>query len=632
MKLKIKKLILENFKRFIKEEIEFQNITNIYAINEAGKTTILDAFRWLFFGKHSKGKTDLDIKTKCTKYTQSYFPKNKIGDVIHNLKHSVTAIIDIDGREIELKKVFSESWGVTAKIKKKHLKTHTTKHWFDGRSMPEKDYKEEISNIVDEKIFRMLTEPEYFPSIIHWSERRSILKEMSGNIKRTDINGYESIKTMIQNCTAEQKIKALKDELKLIKDERDNIPVQIKECQGFVIEIQDYTGPEYSDLIQKKLDTQDKINFLKSKSGQNQKLAEIQVKITQFVNNFNIDKARKIGGISEQVRKLNSDLLSIENLISDYEDDLENSKSILENKENEIKMVFNDWEKATTSKPDFRPCSNCGFIEDEVNIRNNFNIEKSKNIEQIEKKGNVLRELIDNLKEKIKTLPDTIQSEQFQVNEIKEKIKILKNQYKDIENTKPDLSELEARKAEIAKNIQEKKPVDTSDLENQIIKIDNQISSINQINLDIKKNKEYQDRISDLENLETELSQKIADLEKRINLLLDFINSEIELVEKSVNDLFEFTTFKMFHQNISDGVREICEAVNDGILYPSVNNAGRIQSGIDIIKQLQRHYNIELPVFIDNRESVTNIPQADCQIVSFYVSSSNKKLRIEYGK
>ena len=60
MKIRISNLKLKNFKGIKDLEIDFNNEnTNIYGKNATGKTTIFDAFKWLFFDKDSKVRGQL---------------------------------------------------------------------------------------------------------------------------------------------------------------------------------------------------------------------------------------------------------------------------------------------------------------------------------------------------------------------------------------------------------------------------------------------------------------------------------------------------------------------------------------------------------------------------------------------
>ena len=103
---------------------------------------------------------------------------------------------------------------------------------------------------------------------------------------------------------------------------------------------------------------------------------------------------------------------------------------------------------------------------------------------------------------------------------------------------------------------------------------------------------------------------------------------EIKFSCKRINNKFRLARFKLFEDQINGGLAEVCETTLNGVPYPSINNAGRIQSGMDIIRTLQDHYGIKAPVWIDNRESIIELPEMDCQIISLVVSDADKNLRV----
>ena len=49
-----------------------------------------------------------------------------------------------------------------------------------------------------------------------------------------------------------------------------------------------------------------------------------------------------------------------------------------------------------------------------------------------------------------------------------------------------------------------------------------------------------------------------------------------------------------------------------------------------MINALSDYYQVSAPIFIDNRESTSSIPDMDAQIINLYVSEPDKQLRIEY--
>ena len=89
--------------------------------------------------------------------------------------------------------------------------------------------------------------------------------------------------------------------------------------------------------------------------------------------------------------------------------------------------------------------------------------------------------------------------------------------------------------------------------------------------------------------------------------------------------------FKLFDVQINGGIAECCEVTFKGVPYSDLNNASRINIGLDIINTLCRLNDRYCPVICDNAESVTNIMPTTSQMVCLVVSAADKTLRIEKG-
>ncbi|WP_432613310.1 hypothetical protein [Bacillus subtilis] len=61
-----------------------------------------------------------------------------------------------------------------------------------------------------------------------------------------------------------------------------------------------------------------------------------------------------------------------------------------------------------------------------------------------------------------------------------------------------------------------------------------------------------------------------------------------------------------------------------------LNNAARINVGLDIINTLNDYYRITAPIFVDNSEAVTKLINTNSQILSLIVSEKDKQLRVEF--
>jgi hypothetical protein len=103
----------------------------------------------------------------------------------------------------------------------------------------------------------------------------------------------------------------------------------------------------------------------------------------------------------------------------------------------------------------------------------------------------------------------------------------------------------------------------------------------------------------------------------------------VDLLDEKINSRFEFARFKLFEVQINQGLKDCCVTTYNSVPYGSLNNARKVQIGLDIIKTLSEHYGIDMPCFLDNRESIVRIPEMKCQIISLYVSEQDKKLRIQ---
>ena len=112
-------------------------------------------------------------------------------------------------------------------------------------------------------------------------------------------------------------------------------------------------------------------------------------------------------------------------------------------------------------------------------------------------------------------------------------------------------------------------------------------------------------------------------------LIDEFIKHKVDLLSEEINSHFKFAKFKLFDVQINGGIAECCEVTYKGVSYSDLNNASRINIGIDIINTLCKLNDRFCPVIIDNSESVTDILQTESQQVRLVVSADDKALRVE---
>ena len=137
-------------------------------------------------------------------------------------------------------------------------------------------------------------------------------------------------------------------------------------------------------------------------------------------------------------------------------------------------------------------------------------------------------------------------------------------------------------------------------------------------------------RIAELSSLEKTLAGEYANLEKVAFLIEEFIKYKVELLSEEINSHFEYAKFKLFDVQINGGIAECCETTYKGIDYSDLNNAAKIQIGIDIINTLCKLNDKYVVIFVDNAESCNEIPLSKGQQIRLYVSH-DKTLKIEKG-
>lgn len=147
---------------------------------------------------------------------------------------------------------------------------------------------------------------------------------------------------------------------------------------------------------------------------------------------------------------------------------------------------------------------------------------------------------------------------------------------------------------------------------------------------DIEVNVKATARIKELEATQTQLAKEFEELEHAVYLTEEFTKTKVNLMESTINNMFEITEFKLFDIQINGGVNDVCEATYKGVPFDAgLNTAHRINVGLDIINTLSKHYDFYAPIMIDNAESVTDILATESQQVKLHVSEKDKTLRVE---
>lgn len=627
---------------------------NVFGANATGKTTLFDAFTWLLFGKNSEDAKKFNVK-----------PLDESSEELLGLEPDVEATFLVDGKKVTLHRILKENWVKPKGQLEKQRKPDTTSLYVNEVPKKVKEYQDFISKIIDEDTFKMLTNPTQFVSQ-HWTKQREVLTEIAGTMSDEEViksnSALADLIKLLNGHSVEDQKKVVASQKRKIKKDIEGIPARIDEAERAkpeTISTSKETLIKMNETYQESLDkAQDTLNFAKNSAG----TVELQLKKRELNSDLLNEKAKFDAGSQMQLSGLMNDLNEQQSLLSNTNSDLYNAKGDVRDIENEVSMIDSKInstselkrqlldiyhsEKEVVFDESATVCVTCGqdLPANKVDeIRTHFNLEHSKKLEEIIAKGKEQASEIDELEAnkgelntklvEAKTMLDQLVDKQAkeleQVEKLKQEINLQKEQTPKFEDSKK-FSEIKQEIADIDLKLTNAVAENSQAINEAQAKIDEIKRNMNQINTEISKYEqiETQDaRITELKEEETKLKQKFNELDKTDYLIDQFNRTKINLLESKINDHFELVSFKLFDLQKNGEINETCEALVDGVPYSDLNNAARINAGLDIINTLINHFEVSAPIFIDNAESVNNILDTKAQQIALVVTE-DKKLKV----
>lgn len=661
----LKRISLSNFKGIKNLVLNFENISKICAANGVGKTTIFDAFTWLLFGKDSQDRKDFDIK-----------PLDESGIPIQKVENEVEALLLCNGEEINLKRIQREKWVKKRGFAEPEFTGNETIYFWNDVPLNAKEFNSKISELVDESLFKLLSNPLAFNNL-KWQDRRKVLVDFVGNIDVDYVgNGLSHIVELTRTKNIEELKREAVQKIKNTKTELEQIPTRIDEVQKSKPEEPDFNSLEsylkqketkllaienqITDsseknraYLQQKTDLQNEIFTLKSRK------AAIEHELRTQATAVTQKDTSKLDNLKHQHSTKKFELSSAESYLKQLQNNVEADQKRSAAVSEQMAEMRSHWgeinqEQLIFNENDFH-CPACkrafesGDIEQKkADALANFNNDKSSRLkwttqqgqslkgesEQIEKtietqKGSILKQTqyIEKIKSEISSLQSAIEMEENLANS--SDVKTFDQVYSELLVSNQELNSIGMVIYNKESELNSIVPISNDELSTQKSQIQFEIKSIND-QLGIKIQIAAADnRIQELKQGEKKLADTLLELERQQFDIEKYIKLGIEALDTSVNSKFKLVKFKLFDTQINGGEVECCDALIDGVPFHSANTASKVNAGIDIINTLAEYYAVTAPIFIDNRESVTNLIESGSQLISLIVSPADKTFRIE---
>lgn len=630
-----KKVVLENFMCYAHAEFDFYAITKIMAKNGKGKSTIATAYLWCLFN------CDYDLKDNPV------VRREVDGVSVDDMDTSVELTLDVDGKEITMKKVQVRTYN-----KDKTGYKDDNSYYINDVRKNLKDFNTYLD--VDMNVFKMCSNVNAFLNQKP-AEMREYLFGLIGDVTDLNIASQKAelaeLVPLLEKYTTEE-LSAMNKatKTKITKD----LPIldgQIKEKER---DIQLKQAIEVSDLELQKNSLKVQIADCVAKQTDNDKLMAEYDKASSDILNLKFEQGDLLRKANEENVKARRD---IENRISEKKDYLFNIADTIQKNNSEIYGYQNDiesgtrernrladvWNKIKEEKFDENTavCPTCHRelpTEEIESLRSSFEKAKADRLAKVEKDGFEVKADIDNARDMIpkleecnkdnianqKKLEEEVADLEKQLSELPQEIdvsateeyKVLEQQIAEKEQAMHKANDISAVKAEL-------KAQETA-LRQQLAECESQIAK--------SDTAADEQRLEELKQTRIDSEQNKANAEKILDLLDELDKAKNEALTEAVNSHFGLVKWQLFTYTKSGGYKSCCIPTVDGksILTTMSNKGNRILGRVDICSSIQKISDISVPIILDDSESLSTDNQkkvaemVDSQLIMLIVNDSEK--------
>lgn len=631
----LKKVVLENFMCYAHAELDFYAITKIMAENGKGKSTIATAYMWCLFNCDYELKDNPVVRREVD------------GKSVDDMDTSVELTLDVDGKEVAMKKVQKRTYSKDGSSYK-----DDNKYFINDVPKTLKDFNAYLD--VDMNVFKMCSNINAFLNQKP-AETREYLFGLVGDVTDLDIASQKAelaeLVPLLNKYTVEElsamnkatKTKITKDlpilDGQIKEKERD---IQLKQAiEVSNLELQKNSLKEQiADCIAKQTDNDklmaeyDKASAdildLKFKQGDlSRKANEENVKARREIENKISEKKDYLINIANTIQKNNSE-------ISDYQNDIESGAR-------ERNRLADVWKKIKEEKfnDNTAICPTCRRelpAEEIESLRSSFEKTKADRLAKVEKDGLEVKADVDNARDMIprlekcneenianqQKLEEEVADLEKQLSELPQEIDVsATEEYKALEQKIAEKEEAMHKANDISAVKAELKSQETA-LRQQLAECESQIAK--------SDTAADEQRLEELKQTRIDSEQNKANAEKILDLLDELDKAKNEALTEAVNSHFSLVKWQLFEYAKNGNYKSCCIPTVDGksILTTMSNKGNRILGRVDICNSIQKISGISAPIILDDSESLDEENQkkvaemVDSQLIMLIVNDSEK--------
>ena len=581
---------------------------------------------------------------------------------MHNLDHSATAtFIQPDGSRVTLGKTFHEVYKKKRGSMTAEYTGNTVDYYIDGVPTKEKDYTAAVAAYCGgAEMMKLLTMPDYFPRIMEWKKRRELLLEICGDV--TDETVIESSKdladlpmyllkpgTLGQYYTVEEYSKIAKARKTDINKQLEGIPLRIDEAQrGAAANLPARAKVEAEIAAASALSAkcrQDAGNIQAAGAeGIQSALAAAQAKLSTAKADYTRRNAEDTAGAYEELARMDKAIREAERRAEDLRAEASVKRRQADRTTSLRESILQEYRDAQAVKWDEsrETCPTCGRRLEEHDIeamRSDFNMKRSEHLAAINARGKkeANKDMIAELRQQADDMEQQAAAAEAEAGDMKAKRQAVADgiavapdfettaEYKTITAEIVQLQQQAAdaqRSVEAAQRAADQKTQAALAREHEL----------RGVLFQIEEAEKRQARIAELEAEEKRLAEEYESVERGVYLCELFTKTKVSLLTERINSKFRSVSFQLFIEQVNGGVSECCEVMVpcDGAMVPyaDANHAAKVNAGLEIVATIAEHYGQEMPVFVDNAESITKLADTGGQVIRLVVSEADKELRV----
>ena len=619
--------------------------------NASGKSRVMDSFMWLLFGKDSQDRKDYELRTRTAD-----------GKVQHHTECSVQGTLSIDGEVVTLRREYKEQWVRPRGQKEEVFKGNVTECSWNDVPVRVGDFQKRVnSEIIDDTLFRLITNPSYFFAL-KWQQQRDMLLSMAATRSDEEIAaGNKDFTTLLDKISGGSLIdyrREIAARIKRIKAEMADIPARIAQTEEMCPKEEDWAEIENSiRLIGEHRNTlQDQLgNASKRQTDMRSKdmdLAE-QIAILQVKQRMAVklaeDEARKEADqLNEERRIIEAELQRASRLNAENNIDLRHNEervATLSRQRDELMQQLDalrqEWHTIKSEEYVAQDvCPTCGqHLPEEMVAKSREAAEqyKKQRLDDNNKRGKDTAAMLQSVKRQLENTENALQVNRQRADEYKVFIDEHHAALREHPAAQPKViiaeqlpywKILQGRIDEINES---RKSLQSYTDDEQVANIKAQLDELanreKELALTLASRQLIDKCKQEVERLREhgrEVAQMLAEAEREEYVATQFSHARINDCESRINNMFHKVRFRLFDCTQEGAEYECCTPTVDGTNYAVLNTAAKINAGMDIINTICRYNNIQAPIFCDNAESINVICSPDdAQLIRLQVTDND---------